>query len=73
MNIKREKLLLIIALIISATAAIWIYILGFSSSPGGAKLEYIVTSVMYIFGLIAIRGIWKLTLEQKISSKNDQE
>lgn len=71
MNIKAEGILLSISLIISALAAIWIYLIGFDSLPNPDLMEYIATAMLYIFGLISIRGIWKLTLEQKITSKKD--
>lgn len=72
MNLKQEKLLFITSLAISLLALILLYVVGVSFFPDPEKAEYYIRTVLYLFGLVSVRGIWKLTLEKRIDSKKEE-
>lgn len=73
MSLKNERILFIIALVISSIALILIYVIGLEGFENPESADYVVRSLLYLFGLVAIRGAWKLTLDRKISSKKSQK
>lgn len=69
MSEKLEKTLLIGAVIGLLISASILYVFGVESLPNPDLGRYIAESVLYISGLVCLRGIWKQTLDKKISSK----
>lgn len=72
-SLKVERILFVVALIVCAVAAILLYVVGLEDFSNPEQSEYIITSLLYIGGLVAIRGLWKLTLDGKIRSKKERE
>lgn len=70
---KVERILFTVALVVCSVAAILLYIVGLEGFPKPEQSEYIITSLLYIGGLVTIRGLWKLTLDSKIRSKKERE
>lgn len=73
MSFKSERLLFIIALVICTIAAVFLYIIGVDGLAQPEQAEYVIKSLLYIAGLVAIRGLWKLTLDNKIRSKKERQ
>ncbi len=69
MTLKAEKNLFIVALIISLLSLTILYIVGVDLFNQPEQVEYVVRSFLYVSGLVALRGIWKLTLDRKIESR----
>ena len=73
MSFRNERLLFFISLAVSLVAVLLIYVFGLESFSNPEQAEYIVRTLLYIFGLIAIRGLWKITLDNKIRSKKERQ
>lgn len=73
MSLKTERLIFFIALAISAITMVLLYWVGPEIFSDVELARYIISSLLYLSGLVAIRGLWKLTLDQKISSKRKAE
>lgn len=72
MNLKQEKLLFIISLSISLVALIIIYLVGVDIFPEPEMAEYYIRTILYLFGLVTVRGVWKLSLERRMDSKKEE-
>jgi len=72
MSDKAERLIFFIALTISVITAVLLYLVGPEIFPDVELARYIISSLLYLSGLVAIRGLWKLTLDNKFSSKRKE-
>ncbi|WP_268122480.1 hypothetical protein [Roseivirga pacifica] len=73
MSKKVEKWLLIVAVVLTVLGVVGLYLIGPEQFPNPEQSEYILQLILYPSALIVIRGIWKQTLENKISSKKKGE
>lgn len=73
MSYRNERILFRFALIISLVALIFIYIVGLEIFNQPEQAEYVIRTLLYLFGLVTIRGVWKLTLDKKIRSKEERQ
>lgn len=73
MSYRNERILFLLALIISLVALILIYLVGLEIFAQPEQAEYVIRTLLYLFGLVTIRGVWKLTLDKKIRSKEERQ
>lgn len=73
MSERLEKILLILATICLSVSVLIVYAIGFQWLSNPDLAQYITEAVMYISGLVCLRGIWKQTLDKKISSKKRKD
>ncbi|MBO6497326.1 MAG: hypothetical protein JJ978_17305 [Roseivirga sp.] len=71
MSDRLEKILLIIASICLSISLLLVYAIGLQWLSNPDLAQYITEAVMYISGLVVLRGIWKQTLDKKISSRKN--
>lgn len=73
MSYRNERILFLFALVISLIALVLIYIVGLEIFAQPEQAEYVIRTLLYLFGLVSIRGVWKLTLDKKIKSKEERQ
>ncbi|MEC7755755.1 hypothetical protein [Roseivirga sp. UBA1976] len=72
-GVKTEKWMFGIASVVVGLTLVLLYIIEPQNLPNPVLSEYLSKFGLYLFGLVWLRGLWKLTLDKKLPSQKQEK